>query len=167
MRLALDELPGDGPAYAPPPGLEVRRFTRRRDERALSATGEDAFAEHFRFTDQPFEEWLPSTLTDEVDTDLWFTAWDDDQMVGYSISYVEPYGGYVDQLAVRKPWRHRGVGSLLLLTAFTALRERGCSNAVLGVDADNPSGAVSLYERLGMRVSLVHDFYEQILRDSR
>ncbi len=167
MRLALDELPGDGPAYAPPPGLEVRRFTRRRDERALWATGEDAFAEHFRFTDQPFEEWLPSTLTDEVDTDLWFTAWDDDQMVGYSISYVEPYGGYVDQLAVRKPWRHRGVGSLLLLTAFTALRERGCSNAVLGVDADNPSGAVSLYERLGMRVSLVHDFYEQILRDSR
>jgi mycothiol synthase len=167
MRLALDDLPADGLAYAPPPGLEVRRFTRGRDERALWAASEDAFAEHFRFSDQPFEEWLPSTLTDEVDTDLWFAAWDDDQMVGYVIGYVEPYGGYVDQLAVRRPWRQRGVGSLLLLTAFTALRERGCTNAVLGVDADNPSGAVGLYERAGMRVALVHDFYEKVLRDGR
>jgi ribosomal protein S18 acetylase RimI-like enzyme len=98
---------------------------------------------------------------------LWFAAWDDDQMVGYVIGYVEPYGGYVDQLAVRRPWRRRGVGSLLLLTAFTALRERGCANAVLGVDADNQSGAVGLYERAGMRPSLVHDFYEKILRDGR
>jgi ribosomal protein S18 acetylase RimI-like enzyme len=165
LRLALDDLPADDLDYAPPPGLEVRRFTRGRDERALWATGEDAFAEHFRFSDQPFEEWLPSTLTDEADTDLWFTAWDDDQMIGYVIGYVEPYGGYVDQLGVRRPWRHRGVGSLLLLTAFAALRERGCASAVLGVDADNASGAVGLYERAGMRVSLVHDFYEKILRD--
>ena len=88
-------------------------------------------------------------------------------MVGYVIGYVEPYGGYLDQLGVRKPWRHRGVGTLLLLTAFSALRERGCTSAVLGVDADNASGAVGLYERAGMRVSLVHDFYEKILRDGR
>lgn len=164
LRRALDDLPDDQLAYAPPPGLEVRRFTRNRDERALWATGEDAFAGHFRFSEQPFEEWLPSMLTDGVDTDLWFTAWDDDEMVGYVVSCVEPYGGYIDQLAVRRPWRHRGLGGLLLLTAFTALRERGCAEAVLGVDADNQSGAVSLYERAGMRVSLTHDFFEKILR---
>jgi ribosomal protein S18 acetylase RimI-like enzyme len=88
-------------------------------------------------------------------------------MVGAVICYPEPYGGYVDQLAVRRPWRRRGLGSLLLLTAFAALRERGCPEAVLGVDSDNPSGAVGLYERLGMRRSTTHDFYEKVLRDGR
>ena len=167
LRLTLDHLPDDPLAYAPPAGLEVRRFTRGRDERAMWATCEDAFAEHFRFSFQPLEEWLQAFFSEGVDTDLWFAAWDDDQMVGAVICYPEPYGGYVDQLAVRRPWRRRGLGSLLLLTAFAALRERGCPEAVLGVDSDNPSGAVGLYERLGMRRSTTHDFYEKVLRDGR
>jgi ribosomal protein S18 acetylase RimI-like enzyme len=83
------------------------------------------------------------------------------------ISYLEPYGGYVDQLAVRRPWRRRGLGRLLLLTALAALRERGCAQAVLGVDSDNQTGAVDLYEHLGWRASATHDFYEKILRDDR
>ena len=149
LRMALDRLPDDPLAYAPPPGLEVRRFAADRDERATWATCQEAFAEHFRHFAQPLEEWLQSSFTEGVDTDLWFTAWDDDQMVGAVISYLEPYGGYVDQLAVRRPWRRRGLGRLLLLTAFAALRERGCAQAVLGVDSDNQTGAVDLYEQPG------------------
>lgn len=167
LRLALDRLPDDPLAYAPPPGLEVRRFTRDRDERATWDTCQDAFAEHFRFSAQPLEEWRRSYFSEGVDTDLWFTAWDGDRLVGVVICYAEPYGGYVDQLAVRRPWRRRGLGGLLLLSAFTALRERGYAEAVLGVDADNETGAVGLYERLGMRTSTIHDFYEKILRDGR
>jgi mycothiol synthase len=167
LRMALDRLPDDPLAYAPPPGLEVRRFAADRDERATWATCQEAFAEHFRHFAQPLEEWLQSSFTEGVDTDLWFAAWDDDQMVGAVISYLEPYGGYVDQLAVRRPWRRRGLGRLLLLTALAALRERGCAQAVLGVDSDNQTGAVDLYEHLGWRASATHDFYEKILRDDR
>jgi ribosomal protein S18 acetylase RimI-like enzyme len=167
LRMTLDRLPDDPLVYAPPRGLEVRRFVRDRDERATWATCQEAFADHFRYSPQPLEEWLQSSFTEGVDTDLWFTAWDGDRMVGYVICYAEPYGGYVDQLAVRRPWRRRGLGRLLLLTAFAALHERGCPEAVLGVDAENENGAVGLYERLGMRASLTHDFYEKILRDRR
>jgi mycothiol synthase len=165
LRMALDRLPDDPLAYAPPPGLEVRRFTPGRDERATWETSQEAFADHFRYSAQPFEEWRQSSYAGGVDTDLWFTAWDADRMIGYVVCYLEPYGGYVDQLGVRRPWRRRGLGRLLLLTAFAALRERGCAEAVLGVDSENQSGAVGLYEGLGMRVSLTHDFYEKILRD--
>ena len=56
---------------------------------------------------------------------------------------------------IARPWRRRGLGTLLLLTALSALRERGCPEAVLGVDSDNQSGAVGLYERLGMRTSAI------------
>lgn len=167
LRMALDRLPDDPVAYAPPPGLEVRRFVAGRDERATWDTLQDGFADHFRFSAQPLEEWRQSSLAGAVDTGLWFTAWDGDQMVGAIVCYAEPYGGYADQLAVRRPWRRRGLGRLLLLTAFAALRERGCAEAILGVDADNQSGAVDLYRRMGMRTSATHDFYEKVLRDGR
>ena len=68
-------------------------------------------------------------------------------------------------LAVRRQWRRRGLGRLLLLTTFNALRERGCGTVSLGVDADNESGAVGLYEGLGMREAFVYEFYEKTLRD--
>jgi ribosomal protein S18 acetylase RimI-like enzyme len=167
LRTPLDSLPDDPLAYAPPPGLEVRRFARGRDERTAWETCQDAFAEHFRFSAEPFEEWWQSTFAGVADTNLWFTAWDGDRMVGVVICYAEPYGGYIDQLAVRRSWRRRGLGKLLLLTAFTALRERGCAEAILGVDADNETGAVGLYESVGMRPSAIHDFYEKTLRDGR
>ena len=88
-------------------------------------------------------------------------------MVGTVVCYPEPYGGYVETLAVRRPWRRRGLGRLLLLTAFAALRERGYAEAVLGVDSDNETGAVGLYEGLGMQTSATHDFYEKVLREGR
>jgi ribosomal protein S18 acetylase RimI-like enzyme len=165
LRTALDDLPTDPLAYAPPPGLEIRRFTRDRDERAAWAADQEAFAEHFRFSAQPLDEWLRLCFTESADPDLWFLAWDGDEVAGLVISYVEPYGAYVAELAVRRPWRRRGLGRLLLLTAFTALRERGCATATLGVDSGNESGALGLYEGLGLHETLIHDFYEKTLRD--
>jgi ribosomal protein S18 acetylase RimI-like enzyme len=165
LRTALDDLPTDPLAYAPPPGLEIRRFTRERDERAAWAAEQEAFAEHFRFSAQPLDEWLRLCFTESADPDLWFLAWNGDEVAGLVISYVEPYGAYVAELAVRRPWRRRGLGRLLLLTAFTALRERGCATATLGVDSGNESGALGLYEGLGLHETLIHDFYEKTLRD--
>ena len=129
------------------------------------AATQEAFAEHFRFSPQPLDEWLRLCFTEGADPDLWFLAWDGDEVAGLVISYVEPYGAYVAELAVRRPWRRRGLGRLLLLTAFAALRERGCATATLGVDAGNESGALGLYEGLGLHETLIHDFYEKTLRD--
>lgn len=162
LRVSLDGLPDDQLEYVPPAGVELRQFVRDRDERAVWAAHQEAFRDHFRFAEEPFDEWATQMLQG-ADTDLWYVAWAGDEVAGFVQSYVEPWGGYVDTLAVRRPWRGRGLGRLLLLTAFNALHRRGCAEAILGVDADNETGAVGLYERAGMRESQVNDFYEKEL----
>ena len=60
---------------------------------------------------------------------------------------------------MRRPWRRRGVARALIVGALLALRERGLTSAVLGVDADNPTGALGPYEAVGFRrerVAIVH-----------
>jgi ribosomal protein S18 acetylase RimI-like enzyme len=37
-----------------------------------------------------------------------------------------------------------------MLTSFAEFHRRGARKVLLGVDADNPTGAVALYESLGM-----------------
>ena len=61
-------------------------------------------------------------------------------------------GGYVGALAVRRPWRGRGLGRALLLHTFAEFQRRGFDRVTLGVDAENPTGATALYESVGMTV---------------
>ena len=59
--------------------------------------------------------------------------------------------GLVDNLGVRRPWRKRGLGRALLVASLRGLRERGQTEVALGVDAENLSGALRLYESVGFR----------------
>jgi ribosomal protein S18 acetylase RimI-like enzyme len=52
-------------------------------------------------------------------------------------------------VGTRRTGRKRGIASALLTRAVTEARAAGFDTASLGVDADSPSGAVGLYERLG------------------
>ncbi len=56
-----------------------------------------------------------------------------------------------------------GVGEALLRHAFVALTRLGASTARLNVDADDPTGAIRLYERVGMRVRREWIVYEKRL----
>jgi len=66
---------------------------------------------------------------------------------------AEPGYGFVAEsvpevsIAVRRPWRRRGVGSLLLAALLARARAEGFDALSLSVSPDNP--AVSLYERFG------------------
>ena len=68
-------------------------------------------------------------------------------------------------LGVRRPWRGRGIGRALLLTAFVAVHIRGGgTRSSWGVDAANPSGATRLYEDVGMRELHSFEIWEKSLR---
>ena len=60
--------------------------------------------------------------------------------------------GWLDSVFVRRAWRRRGLGAAIVARALVRLREAGMSEAMLGVDSDNPSGALALYERAGFEV---------------
>ena len=86
----------------------------------------------------------------------WLLAWDGDELAGCSLNYPERVGdtelGWVGTLGVRTAWRRRGLGDALLRASIAALYERGLRRVGLGVDTENVTGALRLYERVGMYV---------------
>ncbi|MDY7004159.1 MAG: GNAT family N-acetyltransferase [Cyanobacteriota bacterium] len=57
--------------------------------------------------------------------------------------------GWIAALGTRRGFRHRGLGKAMLLSGMQRLRDVGMEKALLGVDAENPSGATRLYESVG------------------
>jgi mycothiol synthase len=162
MEIDLDQEP-DRPVW--PDGIAVRTF-REGETRAVYDASCDAFADHWDFVPIAFEEWEQfSVKSSTFDPTLWFIAEDGDEIAGFSLCRPErrPGVGHVGILGVRPPWRRRGLGLALLLHSFRELRARGRAQADLGVDAENTTGAVGLYERAGMKVARRSDSYEKAL----
>jgi mycothiol synthase len=57
--------------------------------------------------------------------------------------------GWIDVLGTRRGFRKMGLGRAMLLAGLRKLQENDIEDAMLGVDADNPTGALGLYESAG------------------
>ena len=97
-----------------------------------------------------FEAWWPGVRDDsEFDADLCFLAVDDGgDIVGAAQCWTS---AYVKDLVVHPGARRRGIAEALMLTAFREFQRRGATHVDLKVQTDNPTGAMRLYRRLGMR----------------
>lgn len=144
-----------------PKGIELRPYGDSDADRLLDALNEvfspDPFFAHL--TGAQFRETL---LNDpRMDPTLWVLAWDGEDLVGFALGFAGWHGkadvGEVQSVGVRAPWRRRGLGEALVRSTFRLLHERGLRSVTLGVDASNETGAVRLYERLGMRISGRYD----------
>jgi mycothiol synthase len=155
VRPNLEDLP-EAPL---PPGLEVRPV-KPEHYAAIHAASMEAFQDHWGFS-EAMEEDIEETLENpDNDPGLWRVAWDGDQVAGMVLSFIDHdenrvYNrkrGWTEDISVRRPWRKRGLASALIVQSMQALKERGMTEAALGVDGQNLSGALQLYERLGYRV---------------
>jgi mycothiol synthase len=148
-----------------PAGVLVRTFGGQDDERAVYEVQQETFSDQHDFVRESFEDWRHWSLRDPFDPELWFLAEAGGELVGVSLCRGEWSGdaevGWVSVLGVRRPWRRKGLGSALLLHSFRELRARGKQRVGLGVAADNPTGAVRLYERVGMTVEPRIIWYEK------
>ena len=151
MRRELDTA---SPEPVWPPGVTVRTFDRGRDARAVHALISTSFREIGGQHERTFEEWSGYLLdTERYDPELYLVADAEGALVGAALS--QPIGedyGFVRQLAVAPSQRGRGLGLALLHECFRRHAARGLPATVLGVDAGNPTGALRLYEKAGMRV---------------
>jgi mycothiol synthase len=57
--------------------------------------------------------------------------------------------GWIGLLGTRRGHRGIGLGRAMLLAGLQRLKDEGADTAKLGVDAENPTGALGLYERAG------------------
>lgn len=159
----LTELTGETPAPDWPEGVEVRPW-RDGDDRVFHATLQETFSGHFGFEPTPYDEWLRATgAQPETDRSLWYLARAGD-VVGVAQCSWHSSGdrtfGWVNELGVRDAWRRRGLGLALLRHAFVEFARRGATRVGLGVDGENTTGAVRLYERAGMHVTRRYDTWE-------
>ncbi|GGQ24783.1 GNAT family N-acetyltransferase [Streptosporangium pseudovulgare] len=59
---------------------------------------------------------------------------------------------WIQIIGTVREWRGKGVAGALLAHALGEFRARGYRRAALGVDADNPTGALGVYSRAGFEV---------------
>jgi ribosomal protein S18 acetylase RimI-like enzyme len=147
---------------APPPEADVE-IAREGEERAFHAALEEAFADHWEHHPSSFEDWWREHAeSPNFDRSLWFVVRDGDEIAAASRNEANRNGGgYVGAIAVRRPWRGKGYAKALLQHAFREFYERGFRRVTLGVDAENPTGATHLYERVGMHVEIEFAVYEK------
>ncbi len=156
-RPAIDR---DLPEIPPmPDGLEVRPLTRAQAWQLWEADVE-AFRDHwggFDASEASFSRWVERP---EWKPELFVIAWDGDEIAGGVINSVyveenEALGvrrGWLDSVFTRRQWRKRGLARALIARSLHLLAAQGLDAAALGVDADNPSGALGLYESFGFGV---------------
>jgi mycothiol synthase len=121
--------------------------------RELHHVIDTAFLDHYGFAETVFEEWLArQSGAPGADRDLWWLLRADGTPAAALVGRDWPDTGWVQGIGTLRAFRGRGLARLLLRTAFAEFGRRGQLTVSLGVDADNPTGAVALYESVGMRV---------------
>jgi mycothiol synthase len=153
--LTPEEDPG-----AEPPGVAIRPFRDVEDDRILYELEEGSFADHWGYERASFESWNEALKGEDWDPSLVWIAEADGAPAGFNVSFLFEECGFVGILGVIRQFRGRGIATTLLHRAFAEFASRGRREAKLGVDALNTTGAVALYEKVGMRVCRRYDMYD-------
>jgi GNAT superfamily N-acetyltransferase len=138
-----------------PEGYEIRE-ARPEEYRAVHDVKEDAFLEWSMRGRETFEDFEAGTMGRPG-----FEPWQlrvvlDPEGAVVGVAHVIMATGedgreaYIDKLAVRRDQRHRGLAQALLVDAFARGREHGAVRSALSTDSR--TGALSLYEKVGMEV---------------
>ncbi len=151
LQIAFEDEPPPPPE--PPEGIAIRPFEPGCDERATYELVEDAFNEWGDRGQTTYEQWLGYVSAHpSFAPSISRLAFDGDELVGAVIcfDYANVEEGWVQQVATKVSHRHRGIARALLRSAFGAFYERGKTKT--GLSTDSRTGALSLYERVGMHV---------------
>jgi GNAT superfamily N-acetyltransferase len=152
------------PALQVPEGLELRGY-RDLASASVRDAHNAAFRDHWGFT-----PWSPAMWTQYVDeTRAFRPEWSkalvtpDGTIVAYVVMYeyeaeaaaTGKRTAYVGKVGTLREWRGRGIASALLSLVLQDCHVDGdYPYASLDVDADNPTGALGVYERLGFATTV-------------
>ncbi len=141
-------------------------FDNPEELRAFHAVHQDSFSKHFGFMPRQYQEWSEFLLRDRESQNIraWLISLDG-QDVGFvecSDELLHEETGYVAGLGVRQEFQGKGLGELLLRYAIALNSELGRKKLCLNVDAGNESGALRLYEKVGMKPISEWHQYENV-----
>lgn len=163
MKIDLD---GFTPAIRTVAGVEMSKANLPQDERVVHVVIQEAFQDIGGYPYRPFEEWRTVVLgRSTFDPTMLYVARDGEQVIGAVVcrTYQRTNTGFVNQLAVSRAYRQRGIALALLQTVFAEYARRGITSVDLDVDAHNATGAHQLYAKADMKRTMQIDQMRKIL----
>ncbi len=151
-----------------PEGLEVRPV-HPEHYRAIWKADQEAFRDHWGYAEGNEEDYQAWIAHRNFQPELWMIAWAGDEVAGQVKSYIDTaengeyhrQRGYTEAISTRRPWRRRGLAHALIARSLKLLKEKGMQEAALGVDSQNLSGALRVYEDMGFRVVRRQSIYRK------
>jgi mycothiol synthase len=145
-----------------PPGVSVRVSERSEaDLRTAHRVLEESFTEHYGHVARDFGRWR--TWFEEHGPEwstLYLAALDGEpvgELIGNRQFEADEDCGYVRSIGVVRAGRGRGIATALLRRYFADCRAEGRAGVLLHVDVANVTGALGVYESVGMRSFLEID----------
>ncbi len=181
-RWAVDmrcELPGLGriapviPIVQEPPGIQLRKWRPGVDDEAVGWLLNQAFRDSWGYTEIIIDEWLHFVQGGFVNLEHSVLAWDaaNERLAGVCANQCNEKTFkqrgrrelYVEDLAVLREYRRRGIATALLAWTLNRADHLGMQSVGLDADAENLTGAVRLYRRLGFQVIRKMRIYRKAL----
>lgn len=159
-------------------GVLIRSYNRPDDNEGARNAYNNSFIDHFEFHAMPPEIWEYIASRPEARPDLSWLAEikegdDAGGFAGFCICEINEKSnertghneGWIGLLGTIRGWRGVGLGKSLLLRGLNSLKEAGMETALLGVDAESPTGANRLYESVGFTIRNFEILYKAPLAD--
>jgi mycothiol synthase len=157
MKRSLDQ---PVPDVAPADGFRLQVYEPELDE-ALRLTHNEVFLDHWGFTPRSVESWKARHAgSRSFRGGSSYLVLDGETIAAYVLCYEWDADTaltgirelYIGQVGTRRSYRGRGLARAALAKVLAEGVQAGYQRAGLGVDADNPTGALGLYEGLGFTV---------------
>jgi mycothiol synthase len=162
------------PDLALPAGFELRP-AKPEHYRAIFDADNEAFRDHWGHreqTDEDYQRWLTGRW---FQPELFRVAWDieKNEVAGMVLNFVDweqnkalnRKRGYTEGISVRRPYRKMGIAKTLIALSLHLHKSLGMTEAALGVDAQNPTGALQLYQHMGFEVERQGTTYRKGIGD--
>jgi mycothiol synthase len=156
------------PDFPFPEGIEVRPVKPEHYRAIIDAWNEACkdMRGQIPISDEDFNSFQESPI---FNPSLWQIAWQKNEVIGTVLNLIDEREnieykrkrGHVELISVKRRWRGRGIAKALIARSFSILRDRGMTEAALGVDAENPSGALHLYRKMGFQIEKKIVFYRK------
>lgn len=154
VRPNLDDLP----MIKFPQGIETR-LAQPEDYHKIWDTLVESFKEHWGEIEHTEADYLLWLKRPQFRPDLWQVAWDGDLPVAVVLNEHDANNdaqynrrrGFTEDIGTLKEYRGRGIAQALIVRGLQQFKDMGLTEAELAVDAENATGALRLYEKLGYR----------------
>lgn len=145
------------PDMSLPAGLELAQWTPELDLPLMHAFNA-AFRGNWGVPTINEEGWKEFfTGVPQFRGDLTYLAMQGDRIIGFCVNWVEiaenTGEGWIEAIGVIPDWRGRGIASALMAKSLQLFQAEGLKQAALDVDAQNPTGALRLYEKHGFTIA--------------